>query len=332
MVRNQQHDRGARTAFTLVEMIVVIGIILVLATLVAAVLSAPLLVQEKARRGGDQLQQWLRKSKSQAMADQAPRGVHLIRDPSSPDPTKPWIRELEYIEQPSDYIVMLPGNVSAGIPAQPNGLTVAVNSATTPPSGIATLATVTTPGQYDFTGGLFNGTTVQDDPNWPVHGDKIVNGVMAQPGDYLEVQGGGLLYRITNVTPSGLLLDRAPVIPMTTPTLQYRIIRQPRPLAGETPLKLPQDVIIDTGLSLPPPTNAGSGDLLFSPSGRLLGPLGAQTQVVLWVRDVTRDSPTDNSPVLVSIYARTGFIAVHPVNIAGPDFYSFTRDGRLSGM
>jgi prepilin-type N-terminal cleavage/methylation domain-containing protein len=322
MIRTQAREH--RPGFTLVEMIVVISIILVLATLVAAVVSTPILVGDKARRGGDQVQLWLRVAKTRAMADGAPRGVRLISDPNSPDPTKPWIRELQYIEQPSDYIVMLPG--AAGVAPQPRGITVTALGA----QGVATLDP-NPPTGLNFTGGL-QGALAQDDPNWPVHGDKIVGGILAQPGDYLEVQGGGLLYRITSVTPTALALDRAPVNPINTPTPQYRIIRQPRPLLGETPLQLPQDVAIDSGLSLPAPSGAGSPDLLFAPSGRLMGPLGAQSQVVLWVRDTTRDQPTDNNPVLVNIHARTGFIAVHPINQSGPDPYSFTRDGRLSGM
>jgi prepilin-type N-terminal cleavage/methylation domain-containing protein len=377
MVQSLAPDRRARAGFTLIEMIVVISIIVVLAVLVAAVLSGPILIQDRARRGGDELQIWLRTAKSRAMGDQAPRGLRLLQGADG------YIRELQYIEQPNDFIVMLPG--SPGVSPQARGIQVVPTSQIgtinptislpipAPPStatgnvtvtcpGVAVLNGQTPPGQYDFTGGLYSGANINDS-NWPVHGDQygIVNGnpVMSQPGDYLEVQGGGALYRIVAVVvdptansqyPCYLLLDRAPTIPMTAPTLQYRIIRQPRPLAGETPLLLPQDVAIDPNFCLPPPTPAGSPDLLFAPSGRLLGPLGAQTQVVLWVADVTKDRDpvsgafTGNSPVLVNIHARTGFISVQPVNLNDPtnplksnpayidSYWSFTRDGRLSGM
>ena len=113
-----------------------------------------------------------------------------------------------------------------------------------------------------------------------------------------------------------------------------RVESGPRVWKGETPLLLPQDIVIDIKRCYPPPSAAGSPDILFAPSGRVLGALGAQDRVVLWVRDVTLDSPYQNNPVLVSIHARTGFIAVHPVDISNPGVsdFNFTKDGRLSGL
>ncbi len=75
-------------------------------------------------------------------------------------------------------------------------------------------------------------------------------------------------------------------------------------------------------------------EILFAPGGGVTGQ-GTTTggNIVLWLRDVTKDNASmEGSPLLVSIHTRTGLVAVHPVNIAGPDFYAFTKDGRSSGL
>jgi prepilin-type N-terminal cleavage/methylation domain-containing protein len=330
--------RTTRRGFTLIEMIVVMGILLVLATMLVALIGSPILVQDKARRGGSQLQQWFRIAKTRAIADGVPRGLRLVGDSDNPN----LVRQLLYIEQPNDFVVMLPA-LSANIPAtqrrlfitaQGNGTSAATLDPNPPnfPSLVQ--------GQYDFTGGL--GLAPQDKQNWPV---QAVNPVVLpgpppltvfQPGDYLEIGGGGLLHRIIGVSADTLTLASTPPNLASPPVAiaQWRVIRQPRVLKGETPLLLPQDVAVDLTKCYPPQSPAGSSDILFASSGRVLGALGSQDRVVLWVRDVTRDTPYDNNPVLVSIHARTGFIAVHPVDVSNSPAsdFNFTLDGRLSGM
>ena len=80
----------------------------------------------------------------------------------------------------------------------------------------------------------------------------------------------------------------------------WRIIRGPRVLTGETPLQLPQSVAIDIrtnavlGAPLPVNPTTGNIDILFSPSGSLTGRgLGSNT-IQLWLRDVTKDDPLTN--------------------------------------
>jgi hypothetical protein len=265
---------------------------------------------------------------------------------------------LQYIEKPSDFIIMIPGS-----PPQPRPITVQINPGP-PQTLIAQLQGAIPTGTSDFTGGLDTGTS-QDSLSWPVVGDSqpvSVNGqsVIGQPGDHLEVQGGGLLFRIQHVFPDHLVLatdssnlQLVSSVGQMGPTSQWRVIRGPRVLKGETPLLLPQDVAIDMENSFPPPSQAGSSDILFAPSGRVLGALGAQDRIVLWVCDTTRDATPlaanfqrngatyatnrvyyQNNPMLVSIHTRTGFIAVHPVDTSNSPFsdFSFTLDGRLSGL
>lgn len=138
-------------------------------------------------------------------------------------------------------------------------------------------------------------------------------------------------------------------------TMNYRIIRQPRLLEGEQPLALPQDVVLDTSLTLTqlqqfgyslkfnPVTNPvfdPTFDLLFDPSGALLLRNGAgSNKVILWMRDATRDWPSgnllpDGDQILVAVYTRTGFIASHPpdTSAAPGSYFSYFQDGRTSGL
>ena len=72
-------------------------------------------------------------------------------------------------------------------------------------------------------------------------------------------------------------------------------------------------------------------DILFSPSGAVVGAGTANDKIVLWVRDVTQPTPVENHPVLVCIYTRSGLIASHDVDVsAGGNPYSFTADGKPS--
>jgi type II secretory pathway pseudopilin PulG len=338
-MRAKHNVRDERGAFTLVEIIVVIGIIIVLATLTLLV-TRSVVPQQKASRGAQEFQQWAKIAKSRALSDQAPRGIRLLGDPNN----NFLIKEVQYIEQPDPYIVMQP--TTPGFTPQANPISVVANPNPmgTSPSGaaapgMAQLAMVSSPGTMDFTGGL-NAQTPFDDPLWPVQGDKVNSGVITQQGDYLEVQGGGLMYRIVTVTPSALYLDRAPApLPMgSQPTTinQYRIIRQPRVLAGETTLKLPQDVAIDPALCVPKGgANGTYTDIMFAPSGRVLNAPNVD-KIILWVRDYTLDTPYQNGPVLIVISVRSGFISAQSVDTSNSPTsdLNFANDplGRSSGL
>src|SRR5262245_11737695 len=85
-----------RRGFTLVEMLVAIGILTVIATLSIAVIPK---IQErtKASKGGDQIQGWLLIAKQRALRDRVPSGVRLIVDPDG------YVRNLQYIQQPDKF-------------------------------------------------------------------------------------------------------------------------------------------------------------------------------------------------------------------------------------
>jgi prepilin-type N-terminal cleavage/methylation domain-containing protein len=304
-----RHCAGRRPGFTLVELIVVISLIIVLATI--AILFLPTLSQrQRATDGAVQLQGWLNIAKQRALRDQTPTGIRLLANPNNPG----LVTELQFIQQPEDFYG---GTISQ----------IAAN-------------------QVSFTGiDFFGGFGIADPTLWAV-----------QPGDYLEIKGGSLVHKITAVNSATVLtLASAPAQTVTAATYQpwqYRIIRAPRVL-GEDTLRLPQDVAIDLGVDQnPDPTQPTAGesyiprsapvDILFGPSGQVVGSAAGYDKIILWVRDYSLAQPpvsNTTSPVwslegdhsLITLYTRSGLVAAYPPDVNGPTYYTFTQDGKSSG-
>jgi len=153
-------------------------------------------------------------------------------------------------------------------------------------------------------------------------------------------------------------------------TKDWRIIRSPRRLQGEETVSLPTgiDVLFQapTGSTKYPYRLLGSQynlpvvnikdpvgnmqgyyqcsqniptrtvnnttfyEVLFSPSGSVVGQGTGADKIILWVDDKSGSRP----PVLLVINVRTGLIAVHPALMA-PTFndpFASTKSGRSSGM
>jgi prepilin-type N-terminal cleavage/methylation domain-containing protein len=326
---------NGRTAFTLIEMLVAIGILLTLATLTVAFLPG-LTNFQKVQNSAGQVQGWLLTAKQRALRDQLPRGLRLLVDSDGKT-----VRQLQYIEQPEDI---------TGGTGQP--LTLSVVGATT-----------LTMGGMDLAGGLDPGNNGGNLTLWPV-----------QAGDFLFFDpptSPNPCYKITGVTSQG----QAPSNQITTNsnyswTPKFAIIRGPRVLTGEPLLQLSRDIAIDVTPTTPGPTSTSSlivstalpdptvstnpkatyYDLMFGASGAITGvyyntvtstgtnsgslPAGLVNKIVLWMHDVTQDTGV-GTQVLVTIYTRTGTIAVHLQDTstgASADNFSFTKDGKDSGM
>jgi hypothetical protein len=331
-------------------MLVVLTIIVFLAA-VLIVLGNTFTEENRAGKGADMLQGWLLNAKQAALKTGTPRGLRAVIDPQSPPDTEfglpnAFVRQFLYIEQPPDYLVPgtgTPAVTQLYLPTPSGTLKDPINNTPLPNSPVALLSNPTA--GNDFTGGI-TGTQAQSDPNWAV-----------QVGDYLEIQGGGLLMRIVTVNPGSLVLSSEPLAPspplasgnIVDATYQYRIIRRPRVLTGETPLNLPDKVAVHTPGTLPPPSTTGTPDILFTPAGRVLGPAPNNApNVTYWVCDVSQDPSITalgagknrtryllNGPVLVNVNTGSGFIATYPVDQSGTManqlFYTFTLDGR-SGL
>lgn len=351
-IATRPSTHGTRPGFTLVEMLVVLTLILILAGI--AVTFAPSLQnQQKTTRAADLLQGWLLLAKQRAAHDRVPTGLRLVRDPGAPLGNPNYVRSLQFVQQPEELRIAPPYQMRITSPpdsvpaAPPPGWTMPAATATVvvPPPGMGMAPPMTF---FDF----YGGNTAAEQHLWIV-----------QPGDYVEFEQVRTRVRavLTHLpsTPgppiarTTLELWSSPLPPGTpSPKMSngYKIIRQPRVLGGEAPLQLPADTVIDfTPITpaVPPSTPAGPplstvpgymaspgvfyDEILFSPSGEVIGQGTGNHTVVLWVRDVTLDSPFEGTPVLVTVYVRTGLVAAHPV-APGSDPYRFTRDGGSSGI
>jgi len=342
-----------RRGFTLIELMIVVGIMVILATL--GFMFVPNLDRNKGvPNATTQVSGWINLARQQALRDHRAHGIRLIQDAN--DPLR--CTGLQYIEQPD--------------PVAPRGSGVGIALYNPPAGGGAR-----TPNTYVT---LFNGG-----------GPTPWDGVLA--GDYLEVTGGPtfiaqILGIGASVPPAGgsgttLILDRdVPEAPTTTmnpvppqqPPLTmvtgFRVIRGPRPPVGEPMLQLHRDCYIDltwcnpcplllndptTGLPTqsgsPPYGNLYTGfvpnawgssnngnpnptsgavnniDILFNSYG--VGAASPTGQLILCVRHI--DRPADM--LLISIATRTGKITTHYVfDVQGQDPYGLTRDGKNPGL
>jgi prepilin-type N-terminal cleavage/methylation domain-containing protein len=329
-----------RRAFTLIEMLVVMGIILLLATIGVAYLPK-MSDNQKRTRAVDLVSQWLLTAKERAKRDRLPTGVRFI-DPNNPsnDPTKPiLVSQLQYVQQPDpitggQLVYYASASAPAGYfgPIANNIYVIGGICLSATPFGGTGAATIVTFGNVDFTSGTLDQRLVQR-------------------GDYLEL--GGSVHLIVAVSPptttTGTQVYVWGSVSLGSPTTNYRIFRQPRPLVGEDILQLPPDMVIDIGkdpisgnlLSRNVPQRSvvdqnGNlipvNEILFSPSGEVIGTGTSGGKVLLWVRDSTVANPYDPAATaIVSIQTRTGLIAAQPV-APGNDPYANTEDARSSGM
>jgi prepilin-type N-terminal cleavage/methylation domain-containing protein len=328
-----------RSAFTLVELIVVIGILAALAALIVLIFPR-LQDSQRVAKGADVVQGQLFLAKQMALRDQAPRGLRFI-----PDPNDQLIHSVQLIEQP------LPYNV---------GTVTSINTAT----NVVTLSVLVA--------NFASGTIQQGDfLDLYAAGDSYTSGT-PHAMHYISSVSSNAQGFVT------LTLATTPTGTIQTPCT-YRVVRSPRPMVGINPLNLPEDVVVDWSLAAykpsppnpPPPTvqhpapcptvAAGQGafgslnlnlspsgtlDILFDTSGSVLGVPGAG-KIVLWVYDSTTGwtyntitglsiAPVSASPgtpeqILVAVYTRTGSIVAQPANTGGSP-YSFITDGNTSGM
>lgn len=321
MPAQRDSGRQRRPAFTLVEMLVVMAIITLIATITALVVPN-VLRNQKVTQGANLLQGMLLAAKQRAVREQTPAGVRFIvaKDPLYPQ--RIVCTEMIYVVQPDDLVIAS------------DTLQLSASSPYT-----ATSST------QDFSGGLTVSAAAADQ-------------FTVQAGDYLELSGGGPVTAIQKVavgsTPAGNTkynqLQTYSNPSVSSSVTGYRVIRGPRRVPGEDSIKLPQDVVVvfDDATSganvsysqyIPKrPVSLGLSttvfyEILFAPSGSVIGQGTSSTdKIVLFVWDGGREQYTEGEPALVVVNALTGAISVQAVDLRSGNYYTFAQDPRLSGM
>ena len=104
-----------RPAFTLVELMVVVGLIIVLATLVVGVANSSLVDSYKVVGSADRLSGWLLQAKARALRDRVPVGLRLIRAEDNPS----YVRQAQLVELPALYAPNQDSNANTIAPGAP---------------------------------------------------------------------------------------------------------------------------------------------------------------------------------------------------------------------
>jgi prepilin-type N-terminal cleavage/methylation domain-containing protein len=398
-----------RKAFTLIEMLVVIGIMLVIAALAAAF--APRITDSaNLSRAVDNLEQWLLTAKMRAKRDGLATGIRFVQAQGDP---AGYYSQVQYIQQPdpisggwlSSTQLSTGSSVQAPPPYNPNtNQAIWLNGSmilqTPNPAGLPLAV-----GTQQFTIPLQSGEVAIYNLDATLGGTPLPSQWLVQPGDYLELRDGGV-YQISGVvtfgpqptlvpsTTSGWPQPAVPVTilqlganppsvqttyyanpatpPLATPATQvylstalwwnttspnlvfqvyqstyeqslvinspgttnFRIIRQPRILIGEEPLTLPNNYAVDltsaSGSNVQPGTS-GFPEILFAPSGAVLGNNAVNGFTAFLAYDTTMTPYDSNRAGVIAVQTRTGFIGAY--NVApGSNPFAFVQLSRESGL
>jgi prepilin-type N-terminal cleavage/methylation domain-containing protein len=310
----------ARGAFTLVELLVVLGIMLVLMSLAVVVATSGILDNHRLSAGSDRVSGWLLQSRAKAFRDRLPRGIRFVPDANG------FVREAQFIEVPEPYVPN-PTQSDAGYKlafryternrAPGPGTYIAKEAFVigNPSTSIAELMTVVSNeiasgdvlkiASFTTLNRIRNviPTTVQVTWNGvPTTFQALKLDMPEDPGQTPPLQADSP--KLPDLGPSTYITigtPNPPPPPFQYLTTQFSFLRQARPMLGEQPLKfsantaaqistVPYDSMNElsaTAMSLIPRIDTLSGptfDVLFSPTGEVLNN-GGLGRVVLWIRN-----------------------------------------------
>lgn len=283
--------RRPRAGFTLIEMLVVIGLILLLGAIVMAIAPGAL-ERDRASAAVTQLQGALQISRAKAVRDGLPRGIRLLA-------TGAQATEYQYIESPPVFV--------------PNPLGPGANVYV----------------QFDYTAAAAGSGQVTG-RTCTITGLTADQAAQVVADTTLQMPTLGTGFRVTGTaggpSPLTVTLERYPDEQLGAATrwrtYHFGLYAPPRPLLGEPNVLLPDRSAVDlsAGRSVLPAT-AGNLDILFGPGGNLITPGGAG-HVFLWVRDPVRPNNLQQGgeQLLVVIKGQTGAVGGAPIDFGGDPY------------
>jgi prepilin-type N-terminal cleavage/methylation domain-containing protein len=329
------HSR--RGGFTLVELLVAVGIILVLAGLALLVANSGIIGNARTSSGSDRIAGWLMQARAKAQRNGSPVGLRFSIGPDG------FIREAQQIEVPEPY--SMPTGYILMIENSPGGRHIYVvptaggNAVTELNNNVSIGDTLSIPG----TGTIHRIATIQA-ANVTVAGNVVVAAeiIPAQPALIPDIGAAASTVAGTPTYNAGV----------------FGFIRQARATFGEPPYQIPDTVAIDpTNCLIDPNPLTGTLDILFSPSGEVLH-AGSRGQIVLWTRNPEAMAANPRNPTglpanqdlrsnyelagemrLIVVYSKTGAVAVQQVAMpvdetaaTTHDPYANAKDGIASGL
>ncbi|HQR06051.1 MAG TPA: prepilin-type N-terminal cleavage/methylation domain-containing protein [Gemmatales bacterium] len=374
-----------RSGFTLVEMLIVLGVI---ATVAAIFIPIVLNMSDRNQvpKGASMLENALSLAKARAVAEKRPNGIRILLTSDNlrriaGGAAFAWYDQIQYIEDPGDYVEASVwgfadiGPVPAAVPpvpappvrnsTQPFWTTTATPSPGSLPQGFDDVSIASGPFTFNATTASGTGSVTfnrsrllfgpismtrlaPDSNQWTglsgvahlsqryMYNWFSADPIAVQPGDRIEITGVGELYTVVAVSidqaiPPGLNNTnvnisstgnaiRVPVIvvdrdlsgdisPVLNGRPNFRIIRQPRVIPSLSPVKLPQDVVIDFTPSRQTFLGIPTGDLDNSPTPSIY---------------------MSNVSAGVSVTAITGITTATP-NLVAPDYIDimFSHSGEI---
>jgi prepilin-type N-terminal cleavage/methylation domain-containing protein len=288
-----------RSAFTLIEMLVVLTIIALIGALIAFVMPG---FQERSRaaKGGQALQGWLNYARQRALFEQAPRGIRFLVISPNASTGGAFVMEAQYLEQPDDFTggEVLIELDSTGTPNPP--LNAKIQGADLTQIEIGDYFEIFGTGQ--------------------MHRISNINLTTTPPT--VSFNSSPLAYPISASAP--------------VRTTNYRILRQPR-VTGDEPMKLSEGIIIDLAKMFTYQQSLGSAyagyrpntidtsgagtsgyfDVIFAPSGMVLHAPG--DKLIFWVRTEDGANEFAGNPTLVAVSTNSGAVAAYaPVGGTNP--------------
>ena len=296
-----------RPAFTLIEMMVVISIMLILTAITFTVINVSM-NQDRISDSGRTIQAFLEGARDRAIHAGQPRGVRFILDPTSTT-ARPIASSMVYIGAPGLYgegLVYLTGTGSQTV----NGIPVPGASSGTGWRGLIDRGRLVTGARIQIPKGTGNWYTI------------------SLPSNPLTLER----FNLTR--------DFIGTLPTLSSPETYRLELTPAVLPGQQPRPLARGIMIDLLQSqLPGTWAAGTMDILFSPRGTVTGPLSGFGMIHLVLADVVDvenglivgNPNKEGGELIVTVTTQTGNISTHHVDTTTPgDPFRFAEIGEAA--